>query len=61
MTEEYKKRKGCINDNAYGNSVMAGIYTTLAPLEWQTGSFLDFAFTIKNKREKSEIQCAARG
>jgi hypothetical protein len=44
----------------YERHFFYGFYTALAPLEWQTGGSLDFTFTIKNRREKSEIQCADR-
>ena len=50
VPEEYKKRKCCKKDNSGRLCAIAGFFTALAPLEWQTGSFLDFAFTIKNKR-----------
>jgi hypothetical protein len=29
---------------------MAGFFAALAPLEWQTGGSLDFAFTLKNRK-----------
>jgi len=50
LPEEYKKRKCCKKDNLGWFCANAGFFTALAPLVWQTGSFLDFAFTIKNKR-----------
>jgi len=50
MTEEYKRRKCCKKDNSGWFCAMAGYFRALAPLVWQTGSFLDFAFTLKNKR-----------
>ncbi len=37
---------------------MVAFYTTLAPLEWQTGGSLAFAFTLKNINDKKqEAKC----
>jgi hypothetical protein len=60
LKEEYKKRKGCKKDNFGWFCAIAGFFAALAPLEMQAGSSLDFAFTFKNQKRKSKIQCAER-